>query len=184
MIQCVVFAVGPLPLTSFSRPPHIHLMSLMWWMRPGLPCFHALPLPCIILNTNQRTKNRGGLGTRLTFHHYRSVPQIRPPFCNLSLSTKRRGGLYVGCDNFSHDYAPPSSTDKAWPHCRWGIRAKCEVSPSVTRKDAPDATGRLKSFNVEGQGSRALPRSSWRVHRWCGRFTFAVDTLTVDSWVA
>ena len=38
---------------------------------------------------------------------YRSVPQIRPPFCNLSLSTKRRGGLYAGCDIFSRDYAPP-----------------------------------------------------------------------------
>jgi len=38
---------------------------------------------------------------------YRSVPQIRPPFCNLSLSTKRRGGLYAGCDNFSRDYALP-----------------------------------------------------------------------------
>ena len=24
-----------------------------------------------------------------------------PPFCNLSLSTKRRGGLYTGCDNFN-----------------------------------------------------------------------------------
>ena len=31
-----------------------------------------------------------------------------PPFCNLSLSTKRRGGLYVGCNNFSRDYALPS----------------------------------------------------------------------------
>ena len=39
---------------------------------------------------------------------YRSVLQIRPPFCNLSLSTKRRGGLYTGCDNFSRDYAFPS----------------------------------------------------------------------------
>ena len=28
------------------------------------------------------------------------------------------------------------------------------------RRDAPDAKGRLKSFNVEGRGSRALPRSS------------------------
>ena len=38
---------------------------------------------------------------------YHSVPQIRPPpFCNLSLSTKCRGGLYTGCDDFSHDYAP------------------------------------------------------------------------------
>ena len=30
-------------------------------------------------------------------------------------STKRRGGLYAGCDNFSRDYALPS--DKAWLHC-------------------------------------------------------------------
>ena len=29
-------------------------------------------------------------------HDYSSVPQIHPPFCNLSLSTKRRGGLYPG----------------------------------------------------------------------------------------
>ena len=38
-----------------------------------------------------------------------------PDFCNLSLSTKRRGGLYAGCDDFSRDYAPPppSGTDKA-----------------------------------------------------------------------
>ena len=43
--------------------------------------------------------------------NYCSVLQIRPPFCNLSLSTKRRGGLYAGCDNFSRDYALPS--DKA-----------------------------------------------------------------------
>ena len=28
-----------------------------------------------------------------------------PPFCNLSLSTKRRGGLYTGSDIFSRDYA-------------------------------------------------------------------------------
>ena len=42
---------------------------------------------------------------------YRSVPQIRPPFCNLSLSTKHRGDLYTGCDNFSHDYALPSGPE-------------------------------------------------------------------------
>ena len=48
-------------------------------------------------------------------YKYRSVPQIRPPplppFSNLGLSTKRRRGLYVGCNNFSCDYALPS--DKA-----------------------------------------------------------------------
>ena len=37
--------------------------------------------------------------------------------------------------------------------------------PSARRTDAPDATGRLTSFSVEGQRSRALSRSSWRVHR-------------------
>ena len=30
----------------------------------------ALPLPCIILNTNRRTRNEGGLGTRLAFRSY------------------------------------------------------------------------------------------------------------------
>ena len=40
------------------------------------------------------------------------------------------------------------------------MRAKREASPSMRQRDAPDATGRLKSFNIEGQGSRALPRSS------------------------
>ena len=29
------------------------------------------------------------------FYQYLSVLQIRPPFCNLSLSTKRRGGAYT-----------------------------------------------------------------------------------------
>ena len=36
MIQCIVLAVGPLPL----RPPHVHL-TFMWWMLPGLP--HSSP---------------------------------------------------------------------------------------------------------------------------------------------
>ena len=107
---------------------------------------------------------------------HRSVPQISSPFCNISLSTKRRGGLYAGCDDFSRDYALPSGTGKAWPLCRWG--------PSSRRRDAPDATSRLTSFSVEGRGSRALPWSSGHVYRWCGRFVFAVDTLMVESRVA
>ena len=36
--------------------------------------------------------------------------------------------------------------------------------PSARQRDAPDATGRLMSFSVEGLGSRVLPRSSWSVH--------------------
>ena len=49
---------------------------------------------------------------------------------------------------------------------------------------APDASSRLTSFSVEGRGSRALLRSSWHVHRWCGQSVFTVDSLTVDSRVA
>ena len=52
-------SVPPPTCTSISHP-------LMWWMRSGLPCFSlCLPLPCIILNANPRTKNGGGLGKRL-----------------------------------------------------------------------------------------------------------------------
>ena len=56
--------------------------------------------------------------------NYRSVPQIRPPFCNLSLSTKCRGGLYAGCDNFSRDYALPSDHEVI-VGVGWGPSAGC-----------------------------------------------------------
>ena len=72
--------------------------------------------------------------------NYHSVPQIRPPFCNLSFSTKRREGLYARCNDFSCDYALPSGTGKVRPHCRWGVGA-----------DAPGATGRVTSFIVRGE---------------------------------
>ena len=57
--------IGPSPLRHFrihlastSRPPYVtHVMAF--------PIFRALPLPCIILNANRRTKNGGGLGMRL-----------------------------------------------------------------------------------------------------------------------
>ena len=38
-------------------------------------------------------------------------------------------------------------------------------------------SGSLASFSVERRGSRALPQSSWRVHRRCGRSAFVVDNL-------
>ena len=47
---------------------------------------------------------------------YRSVPQIRPPFCKLSLVQNAGGGLYMymyaGCDIFFRDYALPSGAIK------------------------------------------------------------------------
>ena len=50
-------------------PPYVHLASTRRHSRDrfsqAFPVFRALPLPCIILNENRRTKNGGGLGTRL-----------------------------------------------------------------------------------------------------------------------
>ena len=108
---------------------------------------------------------------------YRSVPQIRPPFCNLSLSTKRRGGLIHGMWHFLSWLRPPK-----W--VKHDLTVGGGWGPSARQRDAPDASGKLTSFSVEGRGRRALPQSSWRVYRWCGRSVFTVDTLRVDSWVA
>ena len=47
-------------LSLISRPPHFLFFSKS-----------ALPLPCIILNANRRTKTRGGLGTRLIAGNFR-----------------------------------------------------------------------------------------------------------------
>ena len=71
----------------------------------------------------------------------------------------------MGYNDFSRDYTLPPGTVKAQSHCWWGVGAKRETSPSARQRDAPDTTGRLASFSVEGRGSRALPRSSWCVHR-------------------
>ena len=57
-----LYMVGPLPLTSFSCPPCVHLTSTWRHSRDqwaqAFPIFRALPLPCIILNANRRTKRR------------------------------------------------------------------------------------------------------------------------------
>ena len=48
------------------------------------------------------------------FQSYCSVPHIRPPFCNLSATRKRRGGLYAGSDILSREYAPSSGATPRW----------------------------------------------------------------------
>ena len=49
-----------------------------------------------------------GLFVSYTMKHvFTIVSANMPPFCNLSLGTNRRGGLYVGWDIFSLDYALP-----------------------------------------------------------------------------
>ena len=62
MKSSTLFERGPLP-------PYVHLASTRRHSRDrcsqAFPVFRALLLPCIILNENRRTKNGGGLGTRL-----------------------------------------------------------------------------------------------------------------------
>ena len=62
MKSSTLYERGPLP-------PYVHLASTRCHSRDrcsqAFPVFRTLVLPCIILNKNRRTKNRGGLGTRL-----------------------------------------------------------------------------------------------------------------------
>ena len=52
---------------------------------------------------------------------------------------------------------------------------------NTRRRDGTNASGRLVNFSVERRGSRALPQSSWHVHRCCRQSAFAVDNLTAES---
>ena len=57
---------GPHPICSWALPPTTTLRQrhVVSFPQPS-PFFAALSLLCIILNTNQRTKKGGSLGTRL-----------------------------------------------------------------------------------------------------------------------
>ena len=77
---------------------------------------------------------------------YCNVPQIRPPppFCNLSLSRKRRGA-YTRDATISFAIRPslPVKLDLIVGE----VEAKHEVSLSARRRDVPDTTGRLTNFD-------------------------------------
>ena len=64
---------------------------------------------------------------------YRSVPHIRPLFCNLSASRKHMGGLYAGSDILSREYAPSSS---ATPRCWHGYIGTLYYTP-IEAADLP-----------------------------------------------
>ena len=72
---------------------YVHLAST--WHHSRDRCSQAFPLPCIILNTNRRTKNRGGLGTRLGFiDAQRDDESTYPVLMNLTLNRIREVPLY------------------------------------------------------------------------------------------
>ena len=63
-------SLNPSPPTPSPNTPEHRPCGDVWseGSKAHLDCgafFYSLPLPCIILNANRRTKNRGGLGTRL-----------------------------------------------------------------------------------------------------------------------
>ena len=55
-----LLAVGPHPLT-------VHSMLLTWWMVLGLSISHGSSASMYYCHTNQKAKNRVGLGTRLKY---------------------------------------------------------------------------------------------------------------------
>ena len=83
-----------------------------------------------------------------------------PPFVTLAL-VQNAGGAYMRDATISPAITPslPIKHDSI-VICRWGVEAKREASPNARRRDAPDASGRLTSFSVEGRESRVLPRSN------------------------
>ena len=95
----------------------------------------------------------------MNLHIYRSVPQMRPPFATLAL-VQNAGGAYTR-DATIFLAITPSLPIKHDPNVIVGGGWR----PSTRRRDAPNASGRLTSFSVEERESRALPQSSWRVHR-------------------
>ena len=97
MKSSTLFERGPLP-------PFVHLMSTRRHLHDrcsqAFPVFHAFPLPCIILNENRRTKNGGGLRTRLSSTPFGRNMQLQL-ICNLihvllgkdvTLNHSKRGG--------------------------------------------------------------------------------------------
>ena len=90
MIQCVVFVVGPLPFTSFSRPPCIHMTLLVWWMRPGLPHFSRSSTSMWMQTEEQKTEEAWEWGYSFaTFSTYHCILYVVPGVlrsCNITLT--------------------------------------------------------------------------------------------------
>ena len=90
-----------------------------------------------------------------------------PSFATLALVQNAGGGGGGGGGAYTRDATISPAITPSLPikHdaiviCRWGVEDKREASPNARRRDAPDASGRLTSFSVEGRESRVLPRSS------------------------
>ena len=79
-----------------------------------------------------------------------------PPFATLAL-VQNAGGAYTRDATISLAITPslPIKHDPI-VICQWGVEAKREASPCMRRRDAPDASGRLTSFSIEGEKAFAV----------------------------
>ena len=141
-LLCYVINLFKKTVSSYCCACTVLFFTSGYILKLALHCCY-LCIPCLLAITVVSRK-------------YTAHPLLQP-------CTKRRGGLIRGMRHFlSLDYALPSGARNWVKHDLivgggWG--------PSARRRDVPDASGRLTSFSVEGRGNRALPRSSWRVHR-------------------
>ena len=134
--------------------------------------FHAL---CIIKLHTKRKQWTAKLSAYTVVSR-----KYAPPFATLALVQSAGGGAYTWDATFSLAITPPDremlsgSVDAdivlALPSTmetlnltvyefQRGKGVGAAGPRSARRRDAPDASGRLESFSVEGRGSRALPRS-------------------------
>ena len=94
---------------------------------------------------------------------YMYIPQC--PFCNLSLSTNRRGGLYAGCNIFSPDYALPRSRNVQW-FCECWLHSCAVILP---RRLCMNLT--VQEFRRGGERGSSVEREAERCsrhQRWAG----------------
>ena len=75
-------------------------------------------------------------------------------------------GLFLCCHSTMHGDLEPNCVE---------VSARGGGGEREARDGEMLPSGGLASFSVERRESRALPQSSWRVHRRCGRSAFAVD---------
>ena len=75
--------------------------------------------------------------------------------------------MYIGSVGAGFVLALPFHHGDLEPDCQVGVSTRGGSGGRARRArriDVPSLSGRLASFSVEGQGSRALPQSSWRIH--------------------
>ena len=114
-------------------------------------------------------------------YDYRSVPHIRPPFCNLNASRKHRGGLYAGSDILSREYAPFSgATTRCWHNIILQTDRSCRDLPSqlVQKLDERDRLTEV-GHSVDSGVFQAF--RGFVLSMCCCWLTPLADTLAIDG---